>query len=49
MITNLLPVITNEPVDGPFQIAQNFATEAVAADAAKSHKAPQHDQLEINA
>ena len=49
MITNLLPVITNPPVDGPFKIAQNFATESVAADVEKYHKAPQHDQLEINA
>ena len=49
MITNLLPAITNPPVDGPLKIAQNFATEAMAADSGKSHKAPQHDQLEINA
>ena len=49
MITNLLPVITTPPVDGPLKIAQNSAAEVMAADAGKSHKAPQYDQLEINA
>ena len=48
MITKRLPAITTPPVDGPLKIAQNCATEAMAADAGKSHKAPQHDQLEIN-
>ena len=49
MIINLLPVITTSPVDGRLKNAQNCAAEAMAADAGNSHKAPQYDQIEINA
>ena len=48
MIINLLPETTTPPVVGPLKNAQNFAAEAMAADAVKPHKAPQYDQLEIN-